>query len=185
MCEGVPWARGSLAVCVCERLPCVSGLCARGSLSLAGPCSYRGPCEGLPARGCEGGSRRFPPRRRAGLAPARGALRVFLLLRVCSSSTFNNPGLRVSLPAMPAFLPRRRLPGCTHGSAPPQPRARRRGPCPSFVSPPSAGQRSDAAARAASCVVNTRRQGRTPLAFPAWKELDLCQYLEAVCNNRP
>lgn len=153
-----------------------------------GPCSYRGPCERLPARGCEGdsrGSRRFPPRRRAGLAPARGALRVFLLLRVCSSSTFNNPGLRVSLPAMPAFLPRGRLPACTHGSAPPQPRARRRGPCPSFVSPPSAGQRSGAAAGAASCVVNTGKLGRIPLAFPAWKELDLCQYLEAVCNNLP
>lgn len=127
------------------------------------PCSYRARCEGLPARGCEGGSRgsrRFPPRRRAGLAPARGALRVFLLLRVCSSSTFNNPGLRVSLPAMPAFLPGRRLPACTHGSAAPQPRARWRGPCPSFVSPPNAGQRSDAAARAASCVVNTRRAGK-------------------------
>lgn len=183
MCEG-----GSL----CEGLPrrvCVRGFPACLGCVREAPCPWGGPegsllvaaslCgsprPGLGVRGAPGASRRGAER----VSPLPAGLCVFsscyasaprarLTTRGCASPSLPCPP---SLPEAAAWLYTR------VGTA--------AAPSPSFVSPPSAGQRSDAAARAASCVVNTRRLGRTPLAFPAWKELDLCQYLEAVCSNLP
>lgn len=110
--RGVPCARGSLAVCVYEGLPCVSGVCARGSLSLRVWCEGSLCVPGVRVRGSLPGGVRGAPGARA--VCRRGADRVSPLpagLCVFSSCYASAPRARLttrgcaspSLPCPPSF----------------------------------------------------------------------------------